>query len=552
MTGIAPPVHRSTTSLGDVLDDLGPTLFDVVSGVVDPSVPVGAVMIHDSNDALSIEPGDIVLAVGVGGRSLLELIAEADLRGAAALIMRREPDQDEQLLTTPTTRTPVLALVRGTSWAQVASMITYSIGREITAKVGREYEGEEDGGDLFTLANGIAALLNSPITIEDLHSRILAYSEDQRQTDRARQESVLERRINPEIVAALKKAGIYDEVYSSNRPVRIADPEMIRDLGLKSGRVAMRIQAEGEVLGSIWALTDGSLNAEREQALIDVTRPVALHLLRARSGGRGAARSRLKLLSALLAGGEKSRDAARRIGLFSSRSCVIAMAVDSTPLDRATAETELHRIGSAFALHMSMISPQSISAVMGSKLFALVPLHNAEGGTERAVEVVGDFMRRIGTRSRLHVGVSGMVTDPVRFAAARDDAERTLRAVRARAADDRRGPIGAFHDVQPEVLVQQLVDTISVEDWRLEGPLARVQEYDLRHESPFLQTLRVWLDSFGDVAVAAKQLHVHPNTLRYRVRRLVEITETDLADPEVRFGLMLQLRVFDVQREPAG
>lgn len=36
---------------------------------------------------------------------------------------------------------------------------------------------------------------------------------------------------------------------------------------------------------------------------------------------------------------------------------------------------------------------------------------------------------------------------------------------------------------------------------------------------------------------------MHPNTFRYRLRRLAEVGGMDLADPEARFAAMVQLRV---------
>ena len=36
---------------------------------------------------------------------------------------------------------------------------------------------------------------------------------------------------------------------------------------------------------------------------------------------------------------------------------------------------------------------------------------------------------------------------------------------------------------------------------------------------------------------------MHPNTFRYRLRRVAEVGEIDLGDPEQRFAAMLQLRV---------
>lgn len=45
-----------------------------------------------------------------------------------------------------------------------------------------------------------------------------------------------------------------------------------------------------------------------------------------------------------------------------------------------------------------------------------------------------------------------------------------------------------------------------------------------------LSTLRVWFDGRGVAKEAARQLHVHPNTVRYRLRRIQELTGLDLTD----------------------
>jgi hypothetical protein len=57
------------------------------------------------------------------------------------------------------------------------------------------------------------------------------------------------------------------------------------------------------------------------------------------------------------------------------------------------------------------------------------------------------------------------------------------------------------------------------------------------------ETLRAWLDRPGQVQAVAGVLGVHPQTVRYRVRRLRELFGDALEDPERRFELALALRV---------
>ncbi len=55
-------------------------------------------------------------------------------------------------------------------------------------------------------------------------------------------------------------------------------------------------------------------------------------------------------------------------------------------------------------------------------------------------------------------------------------------------------------------------------------------------------TLRAWLAHQGHVGATARQLHVHPQTVRYRLARLRELFGDALDDPQARFECQLALR----------
>jgi hypothetical protein len=57
------------------------------------------------------------------------------------------------------------------------------------------------------------------------------------------------------------------------------------------------------------------------------------------------------------------------------------------------------------------------------------------------------------------------------------------------------------------------------------------------------QTLRAWLDAHGDVSAAAAALHVHPQTVRYRLAGLREVFGDALDDPQARLELAIALRM---------
>ena len=84
-------------------------------------------------------------------------------------------------------------------------------------------------------------------------------------------------------------------------------------------------------------------------------------------------------------------------------------------------------------------------------------------------------------------------------------------------------------------------------DRRLLEELAETRLAPLRDRTPgararLIETLRAWLDHQGRVPDVARALHVHPQTVRYRLAQLREAFGDDLEDPETRFELALALR----------
>jgi DNA-binding PucR family transcriptional regulator len=122
-------------------------------------------------------------------------------------------------------------------------------------------------------------------------------------------------------------------------------------------------------------------------------------------------------------------------------------------------------------------------------------------------------------------------------AAARREVDRVLDS--AERHPGAMGEVTSLAEARTTVLLDEIVTLIGTSD-RLTDPRIHV----LREQDPVLaETLRAYLDSFGDIGAAAQWLHVHPNTVRYRVRRIEQILDTSLADPDVRLLLSLSLRV---------
>jgi len=89
--------------------------------------------------------------------------------------------------------------------------------------------------------------------------------------------------------------------------------------------------------------------------------------------------------------------------------------------------------------------------------------------------------------------------------------------------------------------------------WPHPGPRHRVAGQEAEHGRPAPAsrlTLRSWLRNMGDRAAMTEELHVHRQTVRYRLDRLSELFGSALQDPDQRARLLLVL-AWDPPTEPA-
>ncbi len=81
---------------------------------------------------------------------------------------------------------------------------------------------------------------------------------------------------------------------------------------------------------------------------------------------------------------------------------------------------------------------------------------------------------------------------------------------------------------------------------RVLGP---VIDYDARHDAGLIDTLTTFLDCSGSWSRTAERMHLHVNTVRYRIARVEELAGRNLSDFENRVDVFLALRSLG---EPPG
>ncbi|SFD02055.1 DNA-binding transcriptional regulator, PucR family [Nocardioides terrae] len=542
--------QRPRASLGRVLDDLGDSLLELVAGDPAHEGDIGGIVIHDPDDEPVQPPSALVLGVGVRGSDLPALVRDVGQRGAVGLIVRAPVALTDELGdAVKESGLALLGLRRGATWAQLTALLRSLLAEGDLGPTESESIGGLPSGDLFAVANAVGALLDAPVTIEDRSSRVLAFSGRQDEVDPSRVETIIGRQVPEKYAKMLTDLGVFRELYREHRPVVVNPADLGAD-SISMQRVAIAVRAGDEVLGSIWAAMEGEITPERTAALQDASKLVALHMLRVRAGADVQRRLRTDLVSTALEGGAGARDALSRLGLAGKQVVVLALGLPahgpglSDDAERAAGDTShLERLADALSVHLSASVPTSAVAVVGGIAYALLPVAVGGHGSdfeERAARLAEEFCERLGTRLPAVVGVGCVAVDVSGITESRATATRVLRVLRDGHATR---PVARLPDVHTQSLLLELRDLAAARGERPVGPIARLLEYDDRNDSGLAETLEAWLDALGDVRAAAAALFIHPNTLRYRLRRLQEVSGLDLDDPEQRFAAMLQLRI---------
>ncbi|MFG2776930.1 PucR family transcriptional regulator [Streptomyces prunicolor] len=140
---------------------------------------------------------------------------------------------------------------------------------------------------------------------------------------------------------------------------------------------------------------------------------------------------------------------------------------------------------------------------------------------------------------RVTLGVSAAVHSAEGLRGALEEARHARRVAAARPG---RVCAAGHQELASHVLLLPFVpdDVRRAFTARLLDPL---RDYDRRHRAELIPTLEAFLECDGSWTRCASRLHLHVNTLRYRVGRIEQLTSRDLSRLEDKLDFFLALRM---------
>ncbi|OBF90261.1 transcriptional regulator [Mycobacterium sp. 852014-52450_SCH5900713] len=519
--------------LGQLLLALDATLVRLVEAPRGLDLPVGSAALIDSDDvrlglAAAASSADVFFLLGVADDEALRWMDKQARERVPVAIFAKQPS------------TALVSAAVGNGSAMVAVEPRarwerlYQLVNHVLEHHGDRADATEDSGtDLFGLAQSLAHRIHGMVSIENAQSHVLAYSASNDEADELRRLSILGRAGPPEHLEWIGQWGIFDALRASDGVVRVAErPE----LGLRP-RLAVGIYQEADArrppafAGTIW-VQQGTrpLAADAEEMLRGAA--VLAGRIMARLAARPSTHARrVQQLLGLIEGEPDVAAVARELGLAADGDAAL---IGWDASDTAGAARPA-RLADVMALSASAFRRDAQLASRGSRIYVLLPKTQTRSVTSWVRGTIAAMRSELGVQ--LRAAIAAPVAGLAGIAAARAEVDRVLDSAA-------RHPISipqvtSLAEARTTVLLDEILALVGREERSVDPRIVY-----LRAREPVLaETLRVYLDSFGDVAAAAQSLHVHPNTVRYRIRRIEKLLTTSLADPEVRLLFSLSLRL---------
>ncbi|UOQ56721.1 helix-turn-helix domain-containing protein [Leucobacter allii] len=519
-------------SLEALVAALGPAVVTPIAPLA-PLLAAGAaaparVELHDVRDPLPDLPGAILLVPSAGRTAEIAALATAaGARGAAGIVLKCGAEELPELAgLARSSGVPLLRLADALGWRAADALISTWLESRGPGGAERPPRG---AGALFALADELAACFGGSVAVEDLDRRVIAYSALPGQLiDAVRMEGILAR--------AVPDSPANDDQYRT--VLRASGPVRFPPVDGEEARIAQAIRSGSLPLGTIWIVdpsADAPLARAQRERLAAAAGVAAARLLEELRAGGPAERQREERLRSLLDGTAVAGSELAELGLAEDRGAEL-LVFDAAP---GAAEAELAQLRGAVQRQLALHHPEVAATVRAGRVHALL---SADPPLEDRLAALLPLLDRL-LAPGVRVAVPGVARRPGDVAALAELGGRILR-VAPRGGAQGAPRILTAASTRPR-LVLDGVAALFAEHAELRDPAV---ERLLAEDPALAGTIASWCANLGNIARTARELGVHENTVRYRMRQAGERHGVALRDADGLLTTWLQLRAAEEGR----
>ncbi|NIJ12329.1 sugar diacid utilization regulator [Saccharomonospora amisosensis] len=399
---------------------------------------------------------------------------------------------------------------------------------------------QDDGIEAVTEL--IAERVDATVAVVDDKLTVLAAASPTSSTDEAAR-LVGERMVHPRLAQVLGVAG------RTRRALRLPDVE-------EAGPVIVAPILVGDQVPAYLMTLDDAAERTGEDLRLLLTEHAAticgVILGRERVVAAAATQVRYDLVEGLLSGtggdAEEVLRWARHLGYDTERDHrVICLVYDNDEPGSGGESAELERrVASAVERFFTTHAPEAITAVRDAEV--VVVLGEPDPEAPRAERLARDCLRRMRELFRtvaVTAGIGAVCRPPTEIARSYGEARRTVEVTRRMG---RTGVAVAFEDLGIHRLLLQVADPEQLREFAREV-FGGLTAGGRGNAADYLTTLGCYFRANNSPQRASQVLHVHPNTVTYRVRRVEELTSLDFGSYRDRLLAQVALEILDAVGE---
>jgi len=376
--------------------------------------------------------------------------------------------------------------------------------------------------DLFDLADRIAIDVGGAVCLEDQGGNVLAYSTIAGQPiDQARRDAILSRKAS----VAAEQDDVYRSMWASTSVIEV------RAGSNQLPRLALGLRMGGVPVGAVFAIASSRELPTASERLAAWTTVAAADVFLYKARPNMTRCFEDEAFAALL---NESAPAGEPPNGQGEAHPLAVVAFDLPWGSRATRGTSLDRLVESIRRRLSVHCTVLAAVARGPVVYLALtsPLPSDLGRVAKAI--MCSIERELSVT--LAGGLGRTVSRLEWIARSRADADLALAFQRQRGG---RGFV-SYSEVAAGC---NLVEVAGILCDRPDLSTPAIES--LLHEgrrTELAETVVSFLDGFGDVNQVASRLRIHPNTLRYRIRKVKEQNGVDLDDPDVRLLAWLRLK----------
>ena len=388
---------------------------------------------------------------------------------------------------------------------------------------------------LEDLADCIRENLGCPVTIEDSDHRILAYSSHDENVDPARIATIMKRKVPEEVIKSLWKKGVIPQLFESDDPVIIP---AIPEVGLGQ-RVAISVRKNEELLGFIWAQLNWEVTQEELALLKKAAKVVKNQILKLDIKKRQSEEGHREFFWKLLTGHYTKKDQLQKQAETFQLKLTGEMAIVIFEFsDDIQQSLERHMNYYIQASHQIELIYSTLDQ---NQLILLVRPTDRFNTADQLSSFVQVFVEKISNRlgvDTLKGGAGTLYQSPLMIKDSYREALHVL-SIKERFKEE----VKAIYSYQ-DLGIYQFIDLLYRERQHHQNLyIEKLKQYDAIHHTQLLETLDMYLQQDSNVKAAAHALHVHTNTLNYRLKRIADVANLDLKDANQKVTLFLDLKI---------